>query len=692
MHSKRVKPVIAFVLLLLQVASAQTRPAVELEGAIAKEQVSGDLKAAVSSYQKIAAESSAPRDVRAKALLHLAGCYEKLGQQQSRRVYEQILRDFADQPEASQARTRLAALKQPSGSYAPDTVTQRKIDPMGRDLGSFQDDSTDGHHLVYLDNVTGELIFSDLAGKRKRVIYKGNPDDEPRWFPSRDLSMVALLLSAHKPDQQQTVAIVKTDGASYREIAKLDPDPYYYHVSWSWNNRFLLVDGFPKAPGRLMRISVADGKVRDLLNLKTYVAWAEYSSDGRFIAYRSPGRQICVVSSEGGEPQRVYQESYANEASRTPILFDWTADGHFLVVGSDTSGKRALELLPVNDGHSNGPPIFLRYGDFEFAHTTKSGDLIYLTLRPGGDWLVHVASLEPGHVGEWKRLNLPLGNDSSPWVRFSTDGNQIVYVAGNEDVGQAGVSVVRLRSLSSGEDREIYRGRQLDSCIWTAQDTKLFCVEQNGEKAQVFSISIDSGQIAQLHTFSGHSVSILSSSPDGGALFMFIGNRAPVGNSLVRWEIASGKETIVEQNLSGGSVPWASPDERWLVWPRGQGFDIRARSGGDWKSLVSLNSGGFIPKSTMGVEMGNGCFALTNDGNWLIYLDVDGERKHSLFRVSLAGGKPERLGDFPTESLDGLITISPDARKIISEAWDGRNGYELWSLENFVPPAAKKKE
>jgi hypothetical protein len=39
----------------------------------------GDLKAAIAAYQKIAGNAAAPRDVRARALLQLAGCYEKLG-------------------------------------------------------------------------------------------------------------------------------------------------------------------------------------------------------------------------------------------------------------------------------------------------------------------------------------------------------------------------------------------------------------------------------------------------------------------------------------------------------------------------------------------------------------------------------------------------------------------------------------
>jgi hypothetical protein len=110
---------------------AQTTPAVELQAAMTKEQVEGDLKTAMAAYQKIAADKSAPRDVRAKALLHLAGCYEKQGQQ-AQNVYRQIVRDYADQPAAAQARNRLAALKQDDHPAAPATMTQRQIEKAGR--------------------------------------------------------------------------------------------------------------------------------------------------------------------------------------------------------------------------------------------------------------------------------------------------------------------------------------------------------------------------------------------------------------------------------------------------------------------------------------------------------------------------------------------------------------------------------
>jgi hypothetical protein len=108
-------------LLLALVSPAAGRPAfaqpgplgagIQLQAGIEKEEVDGDLKAAMDIYQKIAADQTASRDVCAKALLRLAGCDEKLGRE-FKQVYVQIVRNYPDLPPASQARKRLAQIRQ----------------------------------------------------------------------------------------------------------------------------------------------------------------------------------------------------------------------------------------------------------------------------------------------------------------------------------------------------------------------------------------------------------------------------------------------------------------------------------------------------------------------------------------------------------------------------------------------------
>jgi hypothetical protein len=94
-----------------------------LREALHKQQVQGDLPGAIKIYQQIVSTRNGDRSVTARALLELAGCYEKLGQQ-AEAVYQRIVGDFADQPVATQARARLVALRPPAP--AP-RVTLRKL-------------------------------------------------------------------------------------------------------------------------------------------------------------------------------------------------------------------------------------------------------------------------------------------------------------------------------------------------------------------------------------------------------------------------------------------------------------------------------------------------------------------------------------------------------------------------------------
>ena len=79
--------------------------------ALVKERSDGKLDEAIQLYQRITREHGSDRALVAKALLAMGQCYERLGSVAARQVYDRVLREFADQPEAaSVARARRAAL------------------------------------------------------------------------------------------------------------------------------------------------------------------------------------------------------------------------------------------------------------------------------------------------------------------------------------------------------------------------------------------------------------------------------------------------------------------------------------------------------------------------------------------------------------------------------------------------------
>ncbi|MGA3042675.1 MAG: hypothetical protein ABSF54_18015 [Bryobacteraceae bacterium] len=646
--------------------------------AVTEERAAGNLEEAIKLYQRVAKEFASDRALAAKALVQEARCYEKLGQDKAVKLYEQVARDYNDQREpATQARARLAALRQDGHPAAPATMTQRRIEITYPNVGP---GDTDGHRVVYEDRATGELIYGDVAGNSKRVIFKAKPDELPGWSPSKDFSMVFLRFHA-KRGQPQTFAVVNTDGTGYREIVKLDASPTCW-PSWSWDNRYLLCAQSHDGASRLLRISVADGQTRELLNLKTGAERAGFSPDGRFVAYQvqptsdsDPVSRIFILPAEGGAPQLVYEERLTSMLPSLKLL-DWTADGRYLAVASERTGKGALHLVPIKDGKSVGAPVFVKFGDFELGATTSAGGLIYRSVEPGGAWAVYLAALDANsRPGVWKRLDLPLGNTLNPEPQWSGDSNQIVYSAQHEDMGQTGGESIRLRNLSAGGDREIYHALGYTHCMWASQQPKVFCAENGVGKTDILSISVDSGQVERLHNSPGLPMFGLHVSRDDRALYTFRSRFNGEEGELQQWEIATQRETVLER-MPPEAWGWVSPDERWVVEvDERRNLKIRPTAGGDWKPLLS--------------DPHAGHFGLTPDGNWLIYHTVDSAGKHGLYRVSTAGGQPERLGDFPTNTPDGSLEISPDGRKVMVAAGEYDTVYELWSLENFVPPAPK---
>jgi len=691
MSCRKGKAIVLAALLGVTLTFAQTKPAVELEGAIAKEQVSGDLKAAIAAYQKIAEETSAPREVRAKALLHLAGCYEKLGQQESRKVYEQIIREYSDQPSAQFARTRLSALTKDDHPSQPPSMTQRKIELLGAGMGPWD---TDGQRAVYWDQAAGQLIYTELARHSKRIIFQRPLEKPPLWFPSKDFTKVAILMDlAH--GQPRTLAVVNIDGHGYREIAKLHVVPVFpecARLTWSWDGRYLLYRLPGPVGSKLVRISIASGRVTELVALPGSALAAVsgscygalFSPDGRSVAYKTISHpdtkpsQILVLS-EGGEPRVVYEEP---QGAFTLKLLDWTADGRYLMVVRAGGGKPALFLLPVATRNTASELVFLRYGSFEEGSTSAAGSLVYSSVKPGGDFRIYLTSFDSsGRIGSWKPLDLPLGNsDAAPRPNWSPNNDEIVYTATNEDAGQKDGDVHVYR-LSSGEDRTIYHGDC--QCRWAAQQPRLYCWDRAG----LFSITSDSKEITRLSPAVPGAI-LMSVSRDDKRLYLFrIGSTGEPAWKLLSWEIETGGETVLAQSrtttFDDNEGVLVTPDERWLYRfhslgePRKNLIEIRPMFGGDWKSLALLNK-----------EITHVNFTL--DGNWLVYNDVDSQGKHGLFRISISGdGAPERLGDFPPANNFGQLEISPDGRRVLATVGDEVHD-ELWLLENFVPVAGKK--
>lgn len=150
-----------------------------LEAAKQKETLEGDLAGAIRQYQAIVERySKTDRGVAAQALVHMAGCYLKLGNAEAQKIYARIVKDFADQPEAvTVARAHLAG----SNTDTRQTTTRVWSGPKVFAEGTI---SPDGRYLSGTDWDTGDLQIHDLiTGADRRLTNKGT------WAQSSDFAV-----------------------------------------------------------------------------------------------------------------------------------------------------------------------------------------------------------------------------------------------------------------------------------------------------------------------------------------------------------------------------------------------------------------------------------------------------------------------------------------------------------------------
>src|SRR5687767_4433484 len=158
---------IAAAILLTGSAAAQQRKQqdIDLQAAIRKETIDGDLNGAIKQYAAIVSKYvKSDRAVTAMAMVRMAECYQKMGNAESRKLYEQVLREYADQKEAvTLARARMGGSSQPGRPTNTLVWKGGKVDSGGTV-------SPDGRYISFVDWGTGNLALHEIATGQDRVL------------------------------------------------------------------------------------------------------------------------------------------------------------------------------------------------------------------------------------------------------------------------------------------------------------------------------------------------------------------------------------------------------------------------------------------------------------------------------------------------------------------------------------------
>ena len=698
--TRTVPALLAAVLLLAVGLAAQSTGSAQalLRTATDTALVDGDLRAAITQYQAIVETFKTDRAVVATALVQMADLYEKLGDGQSRDVYERVLRDYAEQAEqVGVARARLAALDQPRSPADPSTMVARQVWAPAADLHGAH--SPDGRYFPYTDWETGDLAVRDLlTGENRRLT------NTESWLDAGEFAHVAV----PSPDGQQLaygwfnkdffveLRLIALDGSNPQVLYRNEDMAYIQPDAWSPDGKHILAQ-FTRKDGanQIGWVSLADGSLRVL---KT-TDWRDpsevsLSPDGRFIAYdvvpeeHSRQRDIFVLAADGSREIPLVQHP-AND-----LLLGWAPDGTRLLFASDRTGSMGLWVLQVAAGTPQGSPQLVkkdigrvlplgvtRDGAFFYAIPTGMSDVYSATLDVATGTLVAPSA---------KVTERFVGSTSLP--DWSPDGKYLAYVSQpmNEHFSTGLDSRVIIQSVETGEEREFSPElKHIGGIRWSPDGRSLLVVgfdESHTYSQSLYRMDTQTGDVIPLvRSHRGESIYEAVLSSDGRTIFYHRDDISPKGCHFLARDLETGREkellrTAAPSFASGLAL---SPDGRQLAFAT---LDLEAGTGA-LKVMAAQGGEGRELFRGKGKSEYVSWAAWTPDGRQLLFttLTLPSLEPSGLWRVSAEGGDAQKL-ELDLDLAVGMpgVRVHPDGRQL---AFTSGQPYklEIWALENFLP-------
>ena len=702
--TRTVPALLAAVLLLAVGLAAQLTDSAQalLRTAMDTALVDGDLRAAITQYQTIVKTFKTDRAVVATALVRMADLYEKLGDGQSRDVYERVLRDYAEQAEqVGVARARLAALDQPRSPADASTMVVRRVWAPAADIHGAP--SPDGRYFPYTDWETGDLAVRDLlTGENRHLTNEGSP------FQTGEFAHV----SVPSPDGQQLVygwlnkdflselRLIAIDGSNPQVLYRNNEDMAYMQPdAWSPDGKHILAQ-FTRKDGanQIGWVSLADGSLRVLKTMDwRYPFEVSLSPDGRFIAYdfapeeHSHQRDIFVLASDGSREIPLVQHP-AND-----LLLGWAPDGKRILFASDRTGSMDLWVLQVAAGTPQGSPqlVMKDIGNVLPLGVTRDGAFFYGILTGTSD--VHIATFDLATgtllAPPAKATERFVGSTTLP--DWSPDGKYLAYVSQplNEHFSTGPDSRVIIQSVETGEEHDFSPELQhIGGIRWSPDGRSLLVV--GTDKSRLYNQSLvwmdtQTGDVIPiLRTHHEESIYEAVPSSDGRTIFYHRDDISPQGCYFLARDLETGREKeLLRTALPSLAFGLAlSPDGRQLAFTTvepgtGTGaLKVMPAQGGEAREVFRVIN-----------EFISGA-AWMPDGRQLLFTTVtwpSGEPA-GLWRVSAEGGEAQKLELDLDVLRGGVLRVHPDGRQLVFTSGQPFD-LEMWVMENFLPEREDNK-
>jgi Tol biopolymer transport system component len=686
---------VVFGLVLVVASSAYARQSagVLLQSGLYKEEVNGDLEAAIEIYEGILQEFPKDRPVAAKAQLHIGLCYEKLGLREAQKAYQKVVDGYPEQTEPVKvAHERLSLLLRAEALIRKE---DKKFNIRKIWAGSGVDvegaPSPDGRYLSYVDWDTGDLAVYEIAtGKKRRLTNKGSWDESnefalfSRWSPDG----TQIVYDWYKGDYvvQVELRIVGLDGSRPRTLFSNEEVVWAQTYDWSPDGRHILAC-FSKKEGlnQIVLISVADGSVRVLKTLNKYPQNMSFSPDGRHLVYDvpqredSPGRDIYLLLTDGS------REIPLVEHPADDCVLGWAPDGKHIMFASNRTGSMGAWLIAVEDEEPQGDPELVKQDmgqRFIPMGFTQDGSFYYGQIEPMVD--IYTAELDPNTqkmvTPPKKTVELFEGSNRHP--EYSPDGKYIAYVSTRGIRPLISISaapnVLCIRSLETGQEREISpKLRAMAQPRWSPDGSSILVGARDYKSNAwgLYRVDIETGNLRLVvpppkdDRLNGHEWSA-----DGKAFYLVRRSIKDKVTRIMLREIETGKERELYRSSDVRIFHVScSPDGKWLA------FGKR-----DKAALIIMPAAGGEPRELYSSDQENELLLALSwmpDSKYILFVIREHEpEKFSLWRIAKEGGEPQKLG---LEMEINNLSVHPDGRHITFNS--GTQPKEVWVMENFLP-------
>jgi len=362
-----------------QTSIAQTPEQLYQKG-LMKEEGEGELKDAINLYNQIAANTDADQSLRAKALLHIGLCHERMGTEEAVKAYQRLLNSFPRQKnEVAIAKERLNHLLLSAESPAEIPVQPKfikiriptklyynslKLSPNGKKLGYVSDEK------MWIMPLSGP-VGPDFTGKPVLLNTNGIEIEYTGFCWSHDGEWIAFNGLAANPDSSlnQRIYVVPTAGGNPREVIENYRDfrRRNYGISLSPDGQNIAYTSVSEDQQHLFQQQVKGGFQTLLTEMQAREP--AYSNDGKLIAFVEDqnlgqgGGNLWIAPADVGPPRLIAKATNAS----SPV---WSPDNS-MIAYLDLDNPRQINVVPVdNKGNITGKisRILVPNGVAEISH------------------------------------------------------------------------------------------------------------------------------------------------------------------------------------------------------------------------------------------------------------------------------------------------------------------------------------